>query len=142
MAYIEWFDKLSTHINEVDLQHQKLISLLNELYDSLRKGAAKSAVDQVLDELVRYAIYHFNTEEALMTKYAYPGYEFHKKEHESFKASIQEFLEKEAKRKVISIDLLLFLKDWLIKHIIVVDKKMGAYLFKKLKEESDTFKSL
>lgn len=46
---------------------------------------------------------------------------------------IQEFLEREAKRRGISVDLLLFLKDWLIKHIIAIDRKMGVYLLKKKK---------
>jgi len=104
------------------------------LYDSLRKGAAKSVVDQILEELVRYAIYHFNTEEELLNKFEYPGYESHKKEHETFKASIQKFLEREAKRRGISVDLLLFLKDWLIKLIIAIDRKMGVYFLKKKKE--------
>lgn len=131
MPYIEWFDKLATGLEEVDNQHKKLVDIINELYDTLRKGLVGPNIDKIFHELVGYAIYHFDTEEELMNKHNYPGYAHHKEEHDRFKDIIKEFLEEKDYKRGYSLDLLIFLRDWLVKHIIVVDKKMGAYICKK-----------
>jgi len=114
MGFIEWSDKLVTRVKECDEQHKKLVSLINELYDAMKQGKGKEVLDKMLDELVKYAGYHFTTEETLMTKYGYPGPDFaaHKREHEAFKAKIKEFLDKKAKGEVtLTVELMSFLKD-------------------------------
>lgn len=131
MAYIEWFDQLATGLEEVDAQHRQLLNLLNELYESLKKGSTKVVLNEILNELVNYSLYHFTTEEELMATYNYPFYDEHKKVHENFKTVIKDFIDKELTQKGVTIDLLLFLKDWLVKHILIMDKKMGKYLNKR-----------
>lgn len=91
MAFMEWSDKLLTGVREVDEQHKKLVALINELYDAMKQGKGKEVIDKALDELVKYAGYHFSTEETLMTKYGYPELASHKREHENFKAKIKDF---------------------------------------------------
>ncbi|MDW8094977.1 MAG: bacteriohemerythrin, partial [Caldimicrobium sp.] len=88
---------------------------------------------KTLDELVSYASYHFNTEEALMSKYGFPELANHKREHEAFKAKIKEFMDKKAKGEVtLSVEIMTFLKDWLVKHIMGTDKKYGPFLQEKM----------
>jgi len=133
MPFIEWSDKLLTGVKEADEQHKKLVSLINELYDAMKQGKGKEVIDKTLDELVRYAGYHFTTEETLMSKYGYPELQAHKKEHEAFKAKIKEFMEKKAKGEVtLTVEVMNFLKEWLVKHIMGTDKKYGPFLVEKM----------
>mgnify|MGYP001626180519 CR=1 FL=1 len=133
MSFMEWSEKLVTGVKECDDQHKKLVSLINDLYDAMKQGKGKEVVDKALDELVKYASYHFTTEETLMTKYGYPELAAHKREHEYFKNKIKEFLDKKAKGEVtLSVEVMSFLKDWLIKHIMGTDKKYGPFLKQKM----------
>ncbi|MGB9762086.1 MAG: bacteriohemerythrin [Caldimicrobium thiodismutans] len=133
MSFMEWSEKLVTGVKECDDQHKKLVSLINELYDAMKQGKGKEVIDKALDELVKYAGYHFTTEETLMSKYGYPELAAHKREHEYFKNKIKEFLDKKAKGEVtLSVEVMSFLKDWLIKHIMGTDKKYGPFLKEKM----------
>ncbi|MGC9141544.1 MAG: bacteriohemerythrin [Caldimicrobium sp.] len=133
MSFMEWSEKLVTGVKECDDQHKKLVSLINELYDAMKQGKGKEVIDKALDELVKYAGYHFTTEETLMSKYGYPELAAHKREHEYFKNKIKEFLDKKAKGEVtLSVEVMSFLKDWLLKHIMGTDKKYGPFLKQKM----------
>ncbi len=103
MPFMEWSEKLVTGVKECDEQHKKLVSLVNELYDAMKQGKGKEVIDKALDELVKYASYHFTTEETLMSKYGFPELSAHKREHENFKAKIKEFLDKKAKGGSLSL---------------------------------------
>ncbi len=134
MAFMEWSDRLLTGVREADEQHKRLVVLVNELYDAMKQGKGKEVIDKALDELVKYAGYHFSTEETLMTKYGFSELASHKQEHENFKAKIKEFLNKKAKGDVtLSVEVMTFLKEWLIKHIMGTDKKYGTFLQQKMK---------
>lgn len=133
MAFIEWSEKFLTGVKEADEQHRKLVELINELYEAMKQGKGREVLDKILDELVKYADYHFSTEETLMSKYGFPELAAHKKEHENFKVKIKEFLEKKAKGEVtLSIEVMNFLKEWLVKHIMGTDKKYGPFLQQKM----------
>jgi len=137
MGFMDWNEKLATGVKECDDQHKKLVSLVNDLYDAMKQGKGKEVLDKMLDELVKYAGYHFTTEETLMTKYGYPASELsaHKREHEAFKSKIKEFLDKKAKGEVtLTVEVMTFLKDWLVKHIMGTDKKYGPFLVERMKK--------
>lgn len=64
-----------------------------------------------------------------MLKANYPGYNEHKVEHENLTNKVIEFQKNPKNRgSLISIDLLFFLKDWLINHIEGTDKKYKGKL--------------
>src|SRR3989304_6300499 len=93
MAFFEWDPRFSVNISEIDQQHKKLIGLISILHEGMQPGnddTLESAVKElstqasVINEMVDYSQYHFSTEERYMRKYAYPDYEEHKNEHESF----------------------------------------------------------
>ncbi len=134
MGFMEWNEKFITGVKEADEQHKKLVSLINQLYDAMREGKGKEVIDLIIDELVKYADYHFKTEETLMSKYGYPELESHKREHELFVQKVQEFVEKEKKGSLtLTMDVMNFLKNWITNHILGSDKKYGPFLVAKMK---------
>jgi len=124
MEFITWRDSYSVKVPSIDEQHQKLVSLINHLYNKFYEGLDKNDLENLFGELEQYAVYHFNYEERFMKLYSYKGFNEHQEEHESFKEKIAEYKKKLDPNKTVDIiDLINFLKDWLLKHIMGTDRK-------------------
>jgi hemerythrin len=128
MALFEWKDQYSVGIKEFDLQHKKIIQLLNELYEAMRDRKPKEVLGKIINNMTTYAAMHFQTEEKYMKQYNYPSLETHHKEHEDFVIKVNDFKEKfQQGSLMLSLDILNFLKSWLKDHIMGVDKEYTAY---------------
>lgn len=130
MPLMEWNDKLSVGIAPIDRQHQKLVGMLNTLYDGVQAGHGKDVLGKVLDGLIAYTVDHFSFEEKLFAQTGYPASAAHIKEHEDLKRQV---LEVQAKYKsgaaaTLSLEVMNFLKNWLVKHIQGSDKRYGPHL--------------
>jgi hemerythrin len=129
MALITWNDDLSVGVKEFDGQHQKLIAMINEMYDAMKAARGQEVIGSILPKLVAYTRTHFASEEAQMQKHGYPGYLGHKAEHEALTKQVTEYVNRLAEGKgTASVELMSFLKDWLTKHIKGIDKKYGPHL--------------
>lgn len=128
MSVISWNDKYSVQVNEMDNQHKELIIILNELYDAMSSGKSNQVLSSVLLKLLNYTRKHFAAEELFMHKCGYPGYESQKREHAAFITKIQEFQSSfNAGKITLSLDISTYLKNWLVNHISIEDKKYGAF---------------
>ena len=141
MQDFKWDEKYSVKVVELDDQHKRLIDLINKLYkaylnsknEDILSATLKELDTQfyVLEELIKYTLYHFETEEKYMVKYQYPGYELHKREHENLASKVNSLKNDFEKGEAIhSKDIIMFLRDWLIKHILGSDKQYVPYLNK------------
>ncbi len=129
MDFIKWKEAYSVKVEEIDAQHKKLIGLINQMADAMSIGRGRDVLSTVLTELVDYTVYHFNTEERLFQQYGYPEYKKHKKIHAALAGKTRELKESfDRGNKQISIDVMLFLSNWLNNHILEVDKKYGSFL--------------
>lgn len=132
MSYISWDDKFFTGIRLIDDQHKTLVQLINNLHDAMMIGKGKQAVSKVIQELVDYTVSHFSTEEKFMIKYSYPWMLPHRSEHKKFVDKVSEFQKGYNEGKMsLSIEIMNFLKDWLVNHIQSTDKKLGPFLNEK-----------
>lgn len=126
-----WSDKLATGIAEVDGQHQRLVQLINEIGSMCAVGADSAQIKPVLDELVRYAVYHFDTEEQMMRQYAVSAAHqvSHLKAHDDFRkqVSLAVGIIQTAPQNSMNLlaQLLEYLARWLLQHIMVVDHRMA-----------------
>lgn len=129
MALISWSESYSVNSPLLDQQHQKLFALINDLYDNLRQGKGDDALGKTLDALIGYARVHFVEEEALMTKYHYPGLAHHQDQHDHFVRTVFE-LQNDYRdgRLDLALPVLEFLKDWLSNHILKEDKAYAVYI--------------
>ena len=124
-----WSPSYETGIQEIDAQHKKLVEILNALYDAMGKGQANKVLGKLLDDLVKYTVVHFATEERLFRQYGYPEAAIHKKEHDALTAQAKKLQADFAAGKVsLSLTVGTFLKDWLSHHILQADKKYAPFL--------------
>ena len=132
MPLIEWNENLSVNISEFDQQHKKLIGMINELHDAMRKRKAKDVLGKIVDGLIDYTETHFSNEEKYLEQFNYPRIVTQKKEHSYFVKKITEFKKGfDEGCPMLSIDIMNFLKDWLVNHIQGTDKKYSAFLNEK-----------
>lgn len=113
----------------IDSQHQQLIALINELNEAMASRNGFEITAKVLEKTLEYTFYHFQEEEALMERSAYPEIVPHKAQHEAFRTKVY-VLMRQNKESVGSVprELLIYLRDWLLNHIVQTDKKLGKYL--------------
>ena len=124
MPLMTWQDSYTVHVSEFDAQHKHLIDLLNQLHNAMTKGQASDVLGKILHELVSYTKIHFQAEENYMKAKGYAGYASHKAEHEKLAGQVMAFQKDFIEgRTSLSAQLLTFLKDWLTKHIVQVDKQ-------------------
>lgn len=129
MAYIVWDDKFTINFKLIDDQHKTLVELINELHDAMSINKSKQVIATVLQKLVDYTVSHFSTEEKYMIKYNYRWYLAHKAEHRAFVEKVTSFQQKYNEGKTgLSTEIMSFLKDWLVNHILSTDKKLGTFL--------------
>jgi hemerythrin-like metal-binding protein len=128
MAFFTWKDSYSVGVKEMDTQHQKLVDIINRLYDAMSAGKGSTVVGPILIEMVEYTKFHFVAEEKLMTIHAYPGLLSQKGEHKRFVDKTLEYQEQlKAGKMTMSLDIMNFLKDWLSNHILVTDMKYKEF---------------
>lgn len=131
MQEIVWKEEFSVRNAEIDKQHKQLFDILNKLIESKESSVNSKIIADTLTEMVNYAREHFKTEEMFMADYGYPEFEFHKRSHKEFiKNTGLMSLRIMEGDKNIPEEMLNYLKNWLVNHILDEDKKLGAIFAK------------
>lgn len=126
----EMKDDYLVGIREIDDEHRRLFELAEEAYQLLQNEFIPDKYDNInrlLQELKEYAALHFAHEEAYMEKIQYKKMFTQKIQHQQFCQKLEEFnLEDVDENQESAImDILDFLTEWLIHHIVENDKEIG-----------------
>ena len=132
MSTFKWDDNFMTGISEVDSQHRTLVDIVNNISDyAINNKKETLDINQLLEQLKNYTMYHFKEEEELARKANVDSRhnEKHIKEHMAFVDKVV-FLSKNINNKKIDeLNFLLdFLINWLAYHILVTDKNLAKQI--------------
>lgn len=119
---LNWKEEYATGVEEIDLQHRYFMGLINRLSSELDGCEDESYRKKLLNELVKYASFHFVSEENMMIKFAYPDLERHRKLH----LDLIDKLSWQIQSKFYDA-LFEFLVDWFIRHTLEEDKHIGEF---------------
>ena len=126
---IEWSPAIQVGVAKIDEQHKRLVEIANELNSAMHSGAGTQKAGKILNELVDYTVKHFAFEESKMDEYDYAEKEAHKEAHRKLVAEVSAFKEKfDSGEAAITVDLLNFIRQWLLNHILKVDKAFAKDL--------------
>lgn len=126
---INWHDGFNTGIAAIDAQHLGLVNTYNELYSTLTAGLPSAMLQPMFVRLIESADRHFDFEEHLMRRHDYPDLEGHAVEHANLRRVVQKIrADVNEGQRSIGIDLMAFLKDWLMSHIQAADRPLGEFL--------------
>ena len=131
---IEWDERFSVGIKEIDNQHKKLFKIISTVFDGLAGHENREMLKNAFDKVLDYTRYHFAAEEKYFKKFKYPDAEEHKKQHakllEETLALKSEYVEG---APGVTLELIDFLTRWLQHHILLHDKQYAPFLKRKMK---------
>jgi hemerythrin len=130
---VTWSDSYSVGINLIDEQHKGLLDLVNDLFNHSTGNRNEELFyfKEVIQTVVEYIKTHLSTEEKLLAAVKFPDYTIHKKVHDEFTLEVIKSAKNfESGKRLVLEKFAYYLKDWILTHIAVMDKKYVPY-FKK-----------
>ena len=132
MSLIQWNEYFSVGVKAMDQQHMKFIDMLNACLQAQERGQLHEITFDTLKDMMSYLNRHFGDEEKMMRDNGYPDVDSHIQMHRNFVAKTNDFLDRYvSERGAIAEDMLGFLKDWFINHIVKIDKQYTDYMHDK-----------
>jgi hemerythrin len=119
---LRWTAEYETGIAEIDLQHQYFMNLINRIADEVIHSQEVEYRKRLLDELGKYASFHFLSEENIMYKLGYPDRQQHYLLHRDLLDKLSAARVHEDEIRIVN-----FLHDWFQHHTLCEDKKIGAF---------------
>jgi hemerythrin-like metal-binding protein len=124
-----WNANFETGIAEIDIQHKRLVELLNLLVSHLTQQSEAPLLNEIFDQLKNYAVVHFATEEAVWHE-AFAGDTWetgHQAGHAGFVEEVLRLKAEEGEKSIEDVieDIVGFLTHWLALHIIDSDRRMA-----------------
>ncbi len=133
MTFMRWSKNFITGIPVIDEQHQGLVNMINQAAPVLLDETANhhDKIDTLLTALLQYADVHFKTEQDIMVKNGIdPRHlQHHIQSHQGFARQVLDLKEQLDHHKTIkNADLLKFLSNWLVFHILDEDQRMARQI--------------
>ena len=133
MYAFQWNDCFATGLSDVDEQHHRLVDIINQFGDLVMReeGATAVEIEEVFQELARYAKFHFSEEESLMATSRLPAQyiDTHRSKHLKFMEEVSLlYTATSGDNRVAAKGLLQFLTDWLTYHILGDDQFMASQI--------------
>jgi hemerythrin len=119
-----WDNKYSVEVEEIDNQHKHMFAVINELLDAIDTNTTAEHLGNIIESLVKYKIFHFETEEKYFRKFNYDGTNEHVAKHQEFNNKLSSLKEKYPEYTIeFAFQLVDFLEDWLINHLMIMDQR-------------------
>lgn len=134
ITFVNWTKDNSVLIDKMDEQHKVLFEITNKMGNIILNAKDnKDSLITIATDLLNYTKKHFTEEEIFLEKSNYNPNELNaqKKQHKIFIDKINDFKADLEADKKPSIEMIEFLRDWLLKHIDIEDKKYGKVLSQK-----------
>ena len=127
-SVVSWSKSYTLGLPDIDGQHKGLFDLINQIWVAIINNSPREATLALIQRLEHYTIAHFTEEEAFMRVMNYQDYDQHKRMHDAFIDRIsRERASIENHSGGLTLDLLRFLKTWLVDHILLVDKQYADF---------------
>lgn len=128
---IPWSDAYETGIAQIDLQHQKLVDLINGVFRTARiSPGGGHHPGGLLDEIARFTDYHFRCEEAFMVRHRVAGHhiDHHRSTHAAGIEMVRAWIAAYHGGRLSLGELCGDLAAWLVRHILAEDKTLGEQI--------------
>ena len=124
-------DRFKTGISLVDEEHKVLFDIIGKIYKTIGTELVHDKFDlilDILDELKEYTRVHFADEENYMREIGYEGLAQQEILHQKFIETLEDLNldEVDDNQEAYLYEFLNFLQNWLVNHILKVDKLIPA----------------
>jgi diguanylate cyclase (GGDEF)-like protein/hemerythrin-like metal-binding protein len=132
MGTFKWGDEFVTGLTEVDNQHQKLVSMINELGDIVADNSStRDGLLSMARKLTEYAHEHFDTEKRIMAQLQLDERhtEPHQRQHADFLKNVSSIAASIDEDIADNSQMLhQYLINWLAFHILGTDQNMARQI--------------
>lgn len=134
---MEWRDKYTVGVKELDDQHRNLLNTINTLLEEQRDTYEANKFSSALSSLIHYAYTHFATEERYLVEAHFPQLKQHVLEHIDFiMKTLGLALKIEGGKDGPRKELLQYLTMWYSSHVLGTDRQYVPFLTLKNNTES------
>lgn len=124
---INWDAKYEIGVKRIDFEHQIFADLVNQLGEKIVSGSDRLAISRTLREIIKYADFHFTSEENIMEECHYPGLKEHIACHRDLQNALNEKAMAMAAGQIAPETLLSFLVEWFLDHTVREDSRIALY---------------
>jgi len=129
MSLLQWKPEYSVGVESMDVEHQEMIDLINEIYEQLDSDPDADQIEQCLGDIFSTVSMHFALEESLMRKSNYAEYQAHKDNHEELLDQIRDLMDDfAADTSAGAVKLERGLSDWFAGHFATFDARLHGKL--------------
>lgn len=128
-------EKYMVGIELIDNEHRRLFEIIADVDKLIHEELLHDKYDEImrlLGELKDYTEFHFEDEESLMERIHYPKLDIQRRAHSAFierlvGINLSELDDMDDNQQEYLLELMTFLQNWLINHILKADKLIGEY---------------
>jgi hemerythrin-like metal-binding protein len=126
---LEWNDGMSVGIPEIDADHKRFISLVDELNLSITERMNASEINKRLQHVIKDANRHFEQEEKLFHERQYPNAEGHLRSHNNIRNMLKKVQDSFLPYGLEAewLDAAQVIKQMLISHLLTEDMQYAGY---------------
>lgn len=129
MLNFQWTEEYDVGVQKFNEQHMRLLTILKDIYKAMDDKRDRATLVKIINDLLQYGKEHLAEEEACLLENNYPDFAEHKKQHNYFINRMIQFCEDFNDEKfTLHFEIAVFLKNWILNHILVVDKKYESFL--------------
>jgi hemerythrin len=128
MKSLNWKKEYSVGVFEIDAEHKIFLKTIKKIYNAFESGMNGDMLIRLLEELYKYADFHFTSEENVMLMNEYPDYESHKKLHDELIQTLSNTINFFDVDEIDKTKLIEFLIQWFKEHTTSIDLNLGKFL--------------
>lgn len=126
----DFTEEYLTGVELVDEEHKELFRIIGQVHEMIANEYLADKYDEIIslvEELRTYTKVHFKDEEEYLESIQYEGLEAQRVAHEMFVSRMYEIdlNEIDAHQEEVLQELMSFLTEWLVNHILHMDKKFS-----------------
>jgi len=126
---LQWTEEHSVFIPEIDDEHRVLFQLCQDLRHAVLAGEAEDRLEFLAGRLANRAAAHFQHEEREMRASRYASWSWHEHQHQTARGLVVALCDSIRGHGTDSVfEALEALTGWMLEHVTVADRMLGAHL--------------
>ena len=125
---MKWDRKFELGHERIDAEHRIFLELIVDFQESYVHGDDRQKQARILNEICKYAEFHFVSEENIMTDCAFPEREAHARLHAQLLSELNDMGWRFRSNQVEAEQVFEFLFQWFALHTSSEDRKLVGHL--------------
>jgi hemerythrin len=125
---IQWSTAFELGHERIDAEHRIFVRLLNEFATRVERGADTGMLARTLNEIRKFAEFHFVSEENIMEELDYPRSDEHHGVHAQLLEAFDGLMRDMASGAIRPQEVQQALVDWFTLHALQEDQKLVAHI--------------